>query len=80
MKLETLYAANRILSELRRWQEIDTRLSLGDEFYRLSFIANESKILPDKYEVWIKDKNTIDAYKKFVDSMIKHCEDRLAKM
>jgi len=80
MKLEVLFDANKIAAELRQWQDIDTRLSCGDGFYNIMFNAYQTKSLDGKYEKLIKDEGTINAFKKFVKSMIKKCEDEIERL
>lgn len=80
MKIETLYEAKRIENELLRWQDIDTRLSCGDGFYRIMFVAPETKTLPNKYEILIRNEETINSYKKFVSSMIKQLEKEIEQL
>jgi len=80
MKLDTLFEANKVAAELRQWQDMELRLSLGDGFFQIMFKAYKAKTLPDEYDKVIKDEATINAFKKFVKSMVKKCEDEIAAM
>lgn len=77
MTLEKLNEANRIANRLKKWEDIDNRLSLGSGFYRIIFKANITKSLPGEYEESIESAETIHAYHTFVKSMIKKCELQL---
>jgi len=77
MTLEKLNEANRIAKDLKKWEDIDKRLSLGSNFFRIVFKANPTKSLPNEYEELIESAETIHAYHTFVRSMIKKCELQL---
>lgn len=80
MKLDTLFEANKVASQLRKWQDMDLRLSLGTGNYSLKFTAQKTKTLFDEYEHYVTDEETVKAFKKFVKSMVKKCEDEIEKM
>lgn len=80
MKLETLIEANRVASELNKWKDMQTRLSLGDGFFSMQFKASKNKTMFTEYDYYIRDEKTIGCFKKFVDSMIEKCEKEIKNM
>jgi hypothetical protein len=82
MTLQKLQQANNIASDLKKWQDIVFRLSIGGSCCRLNFEAfNTGKgNLTEEYTKKIDDKSTIDAYANFAKSMVEKFEKELSEI
>ena len=80
MELEKLKEANRLAYEISKLQDIQTRLECGNGFYQIQFVAHKVKTLPDEYTKLIDDKETIEAYKKFIKATIKKLQSDFDKL
>lgn len=71
MDIKTLQKANEINRDLQIWTNVQTRLSCGEDFYQIRFVADKNKTMNIEHDFVIKDKKTIAQFTAFVEEKLK---------
>lgn len=79
MKPESYQRAKQIRYDLEKWNNVQTRLECGSEFFKIHFHGYENKTM-NEVTMPITDPAIIELYKKYVAKIVQGLEDEFEKL